>query len=612
MTVDDLKTALKGSDEFADIDMHFALFMGGLSEKEDISLIIASALVSKLTREGDICLDLEQYADQPLLKRDDGRDILCPPLKEWLEALKAADVVGKPGEFKPLIIDGGNRLYLYRYWNYESSLGKYIKNQAGFLEKDFDRQILNDSLDRLFPRLSKNEFDCQKLAAFTAMAKRLSIITGGPGTGKTSTVARVMALLLENDSSLKIALAAPTGKAAARLQEAIRATIADLNSPEHIKSLIPDGSSTIHRLLSVIPHSPYFKHDADNPLPYDVVVVDEASMVDLPLISKLVQALDFRTKLILIGDKDQLASVEAGAVLGDICSVLNSAAYSSDFKELFHNTTGDEFPAHTNDYLESPLRDAITELQKSYRFDKASGIGALSKAANSGDRDTATKILKEGKYRDIKWSPSPGKETIIDSLRDPVIDHYANYLNESDPKSALEKFAKFQVLCAVREGPFGVESINYYIEEILRRVNLIAPGTLWYHGRPILITKNDYRINLYNGDIGIILKDPETGDELKAYFIMADGGLRKLSPLRLPAHETVYAMTVHKSQGSEFDNVLFILPDRESPVVTRELIYTAITRARKHIEIWSSCEVFNNGIGKKIYRTSGLGDILKG
>jgi exodeoxyribonuclease V alpha subunit len=594
------------------LDIHFAGLMAKLAENTTPELTLAAALVSSHTRQGHICVDLFKLAGQQLPGGKDGVEpVTCPAIDAWLDSLKRSSVVGRPGEYKPLVLDGGARLYLYRYWDYQNKLAQAIRERA-IDPVPIDVRLLRGGLSRLFPNDHAEGIDLQKIAAFTALVKKFCVISGGPGTGKTTTVARILALMQEKASpeALRMSLAAPTGKAAARLQEAIGRVKGTLDCPENIKDAIPEEASTIHRLLGSIPGSPYFRHNETNPLPVDVVVVDEASMVDLALLSTLAQALPSKARLILLGDKDQLASVEAGAVLGDICDTGNVHRFSKGFCETLQRVTGFEVPEEFHEEAQPRLNDCIVQLQQSYRFGVDSGIGAVSRAVNEGDGDGAIALLKDEDYRDIVWSDIPHAVGLVETLKEKIANGFEQYLLETEVWDIFQKFDSFRILCALREGPYGVSSINSLVEEVLAKQNLIDLGRRWYRGRPVMITRNDYNLRLFNGDVGITLPDSDGSNDLRVFFPTTDGTLRRLHPMRLPEHETVYATTVHKSQGSEFERVLLLLPDRESPVLTRELIYTAISRARGGVEIWGREEVFRTAISRRIERMSGLRDAL--
>lgn len=598
--------------KLSELDVQFGRFMADLSGGENPELFLAAALASHYRGEGNICFDLSSLAGKPL--PDGGNGALeFPKLEKWRSILEAAPVVGRPGDYRPLILDG-SRLYLYRYWDYERKLTDILRARTRGEWEKVDEQILQDGLARLFPANGQGESDWQKVAAFTSVMKRFCVISGGPGTGKTFTVAKILALLREQPDSekIRIALTAPTGKAAARLQEAIKDSKEKLNCPESVKRLIPEEASTIHRLLKSVPDSPYFRHNAENLLPANVVVIDEASMIDLALLSKLAQAVSPSARLILLGDKDQLASVEAGAILGDICDTGGIHSFSQPFCKAFKRITGETISCGPDNPDEPDIRDSIIQLQKSYRFGADSGIGAVSRAVNEGDGSRAVGLMKSGSYKDIQWQELPKPEMLPSVLKDRIIEGFSAYLKEADPAKVFDLFNRFRILCSLREGPHGVHFMNLLVEQVLRNEGLIKRDSRWYSGRPILITRNDYNLRLFNGDVGITLPDPELGNELRVFFPAPEGILRKFPPLRLPDHETVYAMTVHKSQGSEFDQVLFLMPDRSVPVLTRELVYTAITRAKAKVEVWGKEEIFKGAISRRIERISGLREALWG
>ncbi|MFH1481493.1 MAG: exodeoxyribonuclease V subunit alpha, partial [Pseudomonadota bacterium] len=509
-----------------------------------------------------------------------------------------------PGQFRPLILDSRSRLYLYRYWDYQNRLSELIRSRVNQGIGPADMMTLKERLNRLFPDDGKEEIDWQRVAALIAFKKSFCIISGGPGTGKTTTVAKILVLLLEQASPerLRIALTAPTGKAAARLKEALKRAKTEVNCQEELKEAIPEETSTIHRLLGSIPGSPRFQYNAQNRLPIDVVVVDEASMVDLALMSKLIQAIPDKAKLILLGDKDQLASVEAGSVLGDICDRNNNHGFSRVFWQGIKDVTEWDIPKGAILRDREGIHDCIVQLQKNYRFGKKSGIYTVSRAVNSGDSDQAFSFLQDEQYRDIHWNGIPSPRALEKALRDVILKEYGDQMGGS--------FERFRVLCALREGPYGVIALNRMIEKILKDKGVIKPETGWYAGRPIMITKNDYNLQLFNGDLGMTLPDPMEKDNLRVFFQSFNKTPRTFHPLRLPDHETVYAMTVHKSQGSEFDRVMLFLSDRDSPVLTRELVYTGITRARKQVHVWGSQKVFRLALSRRIQRASGLRDAL--
>jgi exodeoxyribonuclease V alpha subunit len=593
-------------------DHHFAAFMARMAVTASPWLEHAAALASSVVLNGHICLNLADIAAKDIVL--DGSELRVPELGDLRGQLFATSVVGVPGEYKPLILDPDGRLYLYRYWKYENDLARIILEKGRSGATDVDEAILVAGVQRLFPTGSGGDVDWQKIAAVAALHKKFSVISGGPGTGKTSTVVKILALLLEQaeGAPLRIALAAPTGKAAARLKESIRSMKEALDCSNAIKVLIPEEVTTIHRLLGVRRGSRRFHNCAEQPLPHDVVIIDEASMVALPLMAKLAVALTPAARLILLGDRDQLASVEAGAVLGDICGGSSPEVYSAEFTEFVARVTGETLSQQLVEDPASGIADACVVLQHNYRFGADSGIGAVSRAVNGGDGNGARALLTGEGNSGCSWRDLPVRDELKSTLAEHVVAGYGACFAASSPANALECFDRFRILCALRQGPYGVAGVNELVEEILRDRGLISGESRWYAGRPVMVTVNDYGLKLFNGDIGIVLPDPVYGGALRVWFPAADGGVRSVSPLRLPEHETVYAMTVHKSQGSEFERVLLLLPERDSEALARELIYTGITRARCEVEVWANEAVFCAAVTRRINRKSGLAAALWG
>jgi exodeoxyribonuclease V alpha subunit len=569
------------------IDRHFADFLCRQVDGEPGELFrLVVSLASSAVGRSNLCLNLADIAGQTV--RVNGKELLLPQLDALLELLGKSPVVSLNGQrHRPLVLDGAGRLYLYRYWRYEYDLAAIILQKAAAVTETVNEAKLHESLARLFPESADG---LQKKAATVALQRQFSIISGGPGTGKTSTVVRILALLLEQDGGRKqrIAMAAPTGKAAARLKSSVNSIRQSLDCTDEVKAAIPDDVVTIQRLLGSISDSNRFRHSSRNPLSFDTVIIDEASMVSLPLMSALVNALKPNARLILLGDKDQLASVEAGAVLGDICNAAEEKSHAS------------------------PLSASLVVLEKNYRFQPGSGIAEISHAVNAGLDVEALALLKSNAAGTILWQPSPARDELRNALTTRVVEGYQGYLEAATPKEALERFDRFRILSALRDGPYGVSGLNTMTENILVRKGLIVPATLFYRGRPVLVTVNDYSMRLFNGDIGILFPDPDSGGALRAFFPTPDGGLRSIPPERIPSHETAYAMTIHKSQGSEFDRVLMLLPPAGNELLTRELIYTAMTRAKKSVEIWAEEAVFCSAVRKKTERNSGLRDWLCG
>ena len=604
------------SSVFSDLDRHFAGFIEAQTGGDFPLLALAAALTSRTRTEGHICLDLQALSETPFPEKPvDGLNPLrLPGLTAWVKELRSSLVVGSPGQFCPFVMDAQHRLYLHRYWEYEQTLATEILKRSSDARDESNNQALGQKLKALFPPDSGGSANLQSVAAFAAARGKFCVISGGPGTGKTHTLVLIMALLLDLDPTrkLRIAVTAPTGKAATRIQESIRKIKVTLACSEEIKSQLPENATTIHRLLGYIPDSAYFRHNADNLLPFDVVAVDEASMVDLALMAKLFQAIPPSARVILLGDKDQLASVEAGAVLGDICSAVAVGSYSNQFSQHFEKLTDQRLPDDAGVKEMAALGDCVVQLKKNYRFGENSAIFRLSTAINGGRSEDVFAILRNSSTEaesDLISKALPDRAQLKDALTEKVIAGFSEFLKTSDPLQAIAAMHRFRVLCALRAGPFGVAGLNQMIEEILEEAGLINCQSPWYQHRPIMITRNDYNLKLFNGDNGVIFNDG-LGGEPRAFFSGPDNNLRQFLPIRLPEHETAYSMTIHKSQGSEFDRILLLLPDRQSPVLTRELLYTAITRARNGVELWFEDQVFRSALSQRVRRTSGLCDSL--
>ena len=590
------------------LDVQFALTV---ASDDEPAVMLAAAMLSFDAGEGHVCLPLSRLAPENLPAR--AHPLLASLYEEvgqpadWRKTLLASPAVSEGEAATPMILVG-ERLYLNRMWCNECSIAAFFAEVNQPLAVDENR--LRQALDNLFQ--PSDDINWQKVAAAVALTRRVSVISGGPGTGKTTTVAKLLAALVQmaDGSRCRICLAAPTGKAAARLTESLGAALRQLPLTDKQKATLPEEASTLHRLLGALPGSQRLRYHAGNPLHLDVLVVDEASMIDLPMMSRLIEALPQHARVIFLGDRDQLASVEAGAVLGDICAWVNKG-FTPERAAQLSRITGTAVPAGEGASA-SALRDSLCLLQKSYRFGSDSGIGQLAAAVNRGDKAAASAVLGQG-FSDIENKRLQSTED-YQNMIDDALAGYERFLglvrDGAQPQEVLTAFGEYQVLCALREGPFGVSGLNDRIEQALVRQRRISrpAHARWYHGRPIMITRNDASLGLFNGDIGIAL---DQGQGIRVWFPLPDGSLKSVQPSRLPEYDTAWAMTVHKSQGSEFDHAALILPGQIVPVVTRELVYTAITRAKKRLSLYADERILAQAIATRTERRSGLNAIFE-
>ncbi len=592
---------------FSNFDYHFARFICNLCKTENPNLFLSAALTTQALRDGHVCCNLQEHAGRQF--QTAVGPITLPGSSELIEEISRFPVIGTPGQYCPLILEN-TRLYLYRYWNYEQKLAQSILSRTG--QKD---KIVNDQyaafIRSLYQPTTDSETDWQAASAIVSLLNPLTVICGGPGTGKTTTASKILLLLnMCLNKNLRIALAAPTGKAAARLSDSIQKVLASLKVSNELKKTIPSQTYTIHRLLGTIPLSPGFRHNSSSPLPYDIILIDEASMIDLALMSKLFDAIPQKSRLIMLGDRDQLSSVEAGAVIGDICDTGNTHHFTVKQSEILKQL----LPGfnESGDPNEPPIADCIVSLRKSYRFNESSGIGVLSRAVNRGDINEVSEILDSRKYDDCVRKPLPSEHNLKNALKNSVIEFFLPLCTEKDPTEAFNQLERFKILCAARQGPYGVNSINSMVISILRSSGLVPLESDLFHGLPLIINTNDYALDLYNGDSGIIIPEQKNSRSYRAMFKGPQLSIKSFQVAQLRSWEIAYALTVHKSQGSEYDHILLILPPVPIPVLSRELIYTALTRARKSVEIWSSGPILEKAVLSRTIRSSGLRDKLWG
>ncbi|WP_271461249.1 exodeoxyribonuclease V subunit alpha [Pantoea leporis] len=592
------------------LDVQFAQL---LADDDQPARLLLAACLSAEAGDGHVCLPLSQLSRDNLFK---GRHAeLAQAIwqaagkpQDWPAILAGWSALSSSEQAAPIVLSE-DRLYLHRLWHNEGQVARFFQSQS--TAQPFAPERVREVLDQLFGSEPDN---WQKIAAAVALTQKTAVISGGPGTGKTTTVAKLLAALIRlSEGALRIQLAAPTGKAAARLTESLGKALQKLPVSEAERQRFPADATTLHRLLGAQPETQRLRYHAGNPLHLDVLVVDEASMVDLGMMANLIAALPAQARVVFLGDRDQLASVEAGAVLGDICRCAE-AGYSPMRAAQLSELTGSGM-AGIDDSSAPAVRDAICLLRKSYRFDANSGIGQLAAAVNAGDAKAVEAAFKAG-FSDITRQPLQDADAYQAMLTE-IAAGYQPFLKlirqRADPAEIIAAFGRYQLLCALREGPFGVQGLNQRIEQKLMQLQLIrrpTGGSRWYQGRPVMVTRNDSALGLFNGDIGITLFDEE--GLLKVFFPLPDGSIKAVQPSRLPTHDTTWAMTVHKSQGSEFDHTALVMPAQFLPVLTRELIYTAITRARKQLTLYSDDGVFRRAVQLRTQRRSGLLERLSG
>ena len=610
---------LYGEGHLADIDLHFGRLIGELDGGGGPELPLAAALASAWTRDGHACLALSEVAGRDWPRTGAGA-VRLPALEPWIEALDASPIVARSGdgERRPLVLDRQGRLYLERLRTAEQAvadgLRRLAEDDAGVDPTGLDPASggripggprpepdgLDAALDRLFPGATPD--DRPRAAARTAVLGRLCVVSGGPGTGKTTTAAAIVALLVEMGLAApdRIALAAPTGKAAARLQEAVRGQRQALLSRAPALEGFDPRATTVHRWLL---------HHVRKGLAADALILDEGSMVDLTLMAQVLRALPDGARLVLLGDASQLASVQPGSVFADLC---RAGGERAEIREpaIPHSGIAKRPPQR------SPLASCVVELVHNWRFDERGGLGRLAAAVVRGDAPAAVEALRDPSDTAVELRPLPDAaafEWLAVRFAD---EWFAPALRKArklrgPPDEGAGPLPSFRVLCAHRIGPFGAERFNRSVERRLRALGLVRAHDAFYPGRPILVTRNDPRTRLSNGDTGVVLRDAD--GRAQVWFPEledAEGGPRLVPPARLPPHESFFALTVHRAQGSEYDEVAVVPGPADSRVATRELLYTAVTRARRRMVVYGAAESVAAAVERPTERSSGLRDAL--
>ena len=585
---------------------HLARWARALGADDALARLVArlGQALARAARDGHVCVPLAEALPEG--------DVPS------LDALRASGVVGTPAApgACPLVVDDEGRVYLHRDFDLERRLARRLVRAA----RAAPQPLAGEMPARLAALFAGNrhhgggdgDVDWQRVAAALALRQRLAIISGGPGTGKSTTVVNLLACLLAEQPQARIALAAPTGKAAARLAEAIRERAGHLSAD--LRARLPQTASTVHRLLGVTPQG--FVHHAQRPLAIDALVVDEASMLDLALATQLLEAVPAAARIVLLGDQHQLAAVESGAVfaelsadprLGEACRAELEAACGLAAGRL-------QPPAALQP---GPLQDSVVWFDRNFRFAADSAIGRLATHIKAGRRDEALATLRGADGHELRWwddaAPQPAA-AVQAQMRDGHAAYLQALLHDAQDAAALARaFGAFRMLCARREGPRGMLAVNAALDAHARQVlaPLLArhpgpPGSAAYPGRPVMVLRNQPLLQLFNGDIGITLPAAPGEGGLVVAFPQADGGVRRIPVQRLPEHQSAWAMTVHKSQGSEFDAVLVLLPEARSPVLTRELLYTAVTRARRQVAVAGGAAALAAAIDTPTRRHSGL------
>lgn len=575
---------------------------GELSDNEKLFTVFSSLFI-KLGNTS-LPVDLSPAEWSAICDLDDQIRSILPDQPLDLEFFQNSPLTGNSEIIKPFILDG-KMLSIRRYWNMEMRLSQWLLQRSNRHNNLLVTDIHRNELNRLFP-VSGSEADWQKIAAALSLIKPFLIISGGPGTGKTTTVAKILALHQRlARQPLNIALAAPTGKAAGRMGEALFGQLKQLEISENEMKNISGEAKTIHRLLWGIRERGLLPPVEKKTLPYDLVIIDEASMIDLTLMQNLVEHLSDKTTLILLGDKDQLASVEAGSVFSDLCRKTENGFRESTRKQLQQFGFSKKLSVQNL----TSLDDSIVYLTKSYRFHSESGIGRLANAVkNSADAEAEIRKYFSD-YPDLDYKPFSYEENDFQNLFSHLKRKVESARNISDPEDLFAHWKEEAWLAVLKRGLTGTETLNSLTEQTIAGQRIVKIENGWYHGRPVIITRNDYNLGIFNGDLGICIQNPN--GELQV-FVESGAELRKFIPAQIVHFQPAYFLTVHKSQGSEYHHIHLLLPRSDSPVLTSELIYTAVTRARNRFSLHGDLNLFQTGLERKTKRFTNLGVKLPG
>jgi exodeoxyribonuclease V alpha subunit len=589
------KSAAAGPDGAMLLARHLGEELGRRCAPTQRDLVVRAVhLLCAARGDGHACVDLAEAAAQA--------GVVAAELPEpaiLRRELLLSGVCGDGTEDTPLVLDAHDRLWLLRNYRAEQRIAAFVR-RALAAPPAFAPDELRAPMQQLFPHLGEGEVDAQALAVLAAARARFAVLTGGPGTGKTTTVVRLLALLWQLQPELSAAFCAPTGKAAARLADAVGSQAEALGVAQKLAA--HTRTLTLHRLLEYLPLPDAFRRNRERPLAYDLVVVDEASMVDIALFDALLQALPAHARLLVVGDRDQLASVAAGQVLGDLCRAAAPELGPGEqlwqaWRSIGGAKTGGAARASKGT---SPLADVTVALRRNWRFAGQPGLGGFAQALAARMPEDALQVLRAG-HADLRWAPA------ATGALDALLPRFLQVVQATAPAAALTALQAARILCATRHGPHGVTAWNRLVEQALAATGVRTEAP-FHRGRPVLVLQNDHQNRLYNGDVGIAWPG-EDGRPL-VWFAAPDGGLRWISPLRLPAHETAWAMTVHKAQGSEFDEVLLLMPDRDGPLWQAALVYTGVTRARQRCTIVAAEALLAPALARWPRRRSGLADLL--